>query len=121
MTLPAFVAVPVTSGGLLLAQEQQPDGGGQGADFGKSSPVGLLLLLVFFVAVGFLIRSMTKHLKRIPASFDGDDGDDGDDGAGAMTRTEAEPGSSTVPGKSGPDPDPDPPGASEDGAGAPAR
>ncbi|WP_291414988.1 hypothetical protein [Actinophytocola sp.] len=48
----------------------QDDPGGQGEDFGKSSPVGLLVLLLFFVAVAFLVRSMTKHLKRVPASFD---------------------------------------------------
>jgi hypothetical protein len=42
----------------------------EGADFGKSSPVGLLVLLLFFIAVAFLVRSMTKHLKRVPASFD---------------------------------------------------
>jgi hypothetical protein len=53
------------------SQPPQPDEpGGRGADFGKSSPVGLLVLLLFFVAVGFLVRSMTKHLKRVPASFD---------------------------------------------------
>lgn len=69
MTLPAFVAVPAMSGAAVLAQPGG-DGGGQGADFGKSSPVGLLLLLLFFIAVVFLIRSMTKHLKRVPASFD---------------------------------------------------
>jgi Na+-transporting methylmalonyl-CoA/oxaloacetate decarboxylase gamma subunit len=57
----------------VLAQPSQPndtDGGGQGEDFGKSSPVGLLVLLLFFIAVAFLVRSMTKHLKRVPASFD---------------------------------------------------
>ncbi len=48
----------------------QQDPGGRGEDFGKSSPVGLLVLLLFFVAVAFLVRSMTKHLKRVPASFD---------------------------------------------------
>jgi len=46
------------------------DPGGQGEDFGKSSPVGLLVVLLLLVAVAFLIRSMTKHLKRVPASFD---------------------------------------------------
>jgi hypothetical protein len=46
------------------------DPGGRGEDFGKSSPVGLLVLLVFLVAVVFLARSMTKHLKRVPASFE---------------------------------------------------
>lgn len=56
----------------LVAQppSTQEDPGGQGEDFGKSSPVGLLVLLLFFVAVALLVRSMTKHLKRVPASFD---------------------------------------------------
>jgi hypothetical protein len=48
--------------------EQDP--GRQGEDFGKSSPVGLLVVLLLLVAVAFLVRSMTKHLKRVPASFD---------------------------------------------------
>ena len=46
------------------------DPGGRGEDFGKSSPLGFLILILFFIAVAFLIRSMTKHLKRVPASFD---------------------------------------------------
>jgi hypothetical protein len=58
----ALVAQPPTT--------PQQDPGGQGEDFGKSSPVGLLVILLLLVAVAFLIRSMTKHLKRVPASFD---------------------------------------------------
>ena len=58
----------------MVAQPPPPPGpddpGGRGEDFGKSSPVGLLVLLVFLIAVAFLARSMTKHLKRVPASFD---------------------------------------------------
>ena len=57
----------------VLAQAPPPppaDPGGQGEDFGKSSPVGLLLLVLFAVAVIFLIRSMTKHLKKLPVTFD---------------------------------------------------
>jgi hypothetical protein len=46
------------------------DPGGRGEDFGKSSPVGLLLLILFGIAVAFLIRSMTKHLKKLPTTFD---------------------------------------------------
>src|SRR4051812_7060138 len=54
-----------------LAQQPGPgDQGGQGEDFGKSSPLGLLVLILFLIAVVFLVRSMTKHLKRVPASFD---------------------------------------------------
>jgi hypothetical protein len=39
-------------------------------DVGKSGPLGLLLTLVLLIAVALLVRSMTRHLKRIPASFD---------------------------------------------------
>lgn len=39
-------------------------------DVGKSGPFGLLLLVLGLIAVGFLVRSMTRHLKRVPASFD---------------------------------------------------
>ena len=64
-------AEPVETTALVLAQQPgNGDNGGQGEDFGKSSPVGFLLLLVFLVAVAFLVRSMTKHLKRVPASFE---------------------------------------------------
>jgi hypothetical protein len=71
MILPSFAVVPVTSAAYVLAaQPGDGDNGGQGDDFGKSSPVGFLLLLLFLIAVGFLVRSMTKHLKRVPASFD---------------------------------------------------
>ncbi|MBP2320863.1 hypothetical protein JOF56_001248 [Kibdelosporangium banguiense] len=61
MTFTAMVAQP---------PPMPDDPGGRGEDFGKSSPVGLLVLLVFLVAVVFLARSMSKHLKRVPASFD---------------------------------------------------
>ena len=56
----------------VVAQAPPPpqDPGGQGEDFGKSSPVGLLLLVLFAIAVAFLIRSMTKHLKKVPVEFD---------------------------------------------------
>jgi hypothetical protein len=59
----AFVAVQPSN-------TNDNDKGGQGEDFGKSSPVGLVLLIVFFIAVFFLVKSMNKHLKRVPASFD---------------------------------------------------
>lgn len=58
------------------------DPGGRGADFGKSSPLGLLVLILFFVAVAFLVRSMTKHLKKVPESFDKPDATSGQGSAG---------------------------------------
>ncbi len=49
-----------------------PDPGGQGEDFGKAAPVALVVLLLFFLAVALLVRSMNKHLRRVPESFDDD-------------------------------------------------
>jgi len=74
------------------------DKGGQGEDFGKSSPVGLLVLLLFFIAVAFLVRSMTKHLKRVPASFDDpadDPADEPSDKASDEEKPEEEPPAAT--------------------------
>ena len=49
---------------LAAAGEQLPE------DVGKSGPLGLLLTVLLLIAVIFLVRSMSKHLKRIPPSFD---------------------------------------------------
>ncbi|MBB3050601.1 hypothetical protein FHS23_001596 [Prauserella isguenensis] len=78
--LPAAMTGPAMAATEVLAQQQ--DTGGQGQDFGKSSPVGLLLMLVFLIAVVFLVRSMTKHLKRVPASFDDSGSGSGEDSSG---------------------------------------
>ena len=74
LTLPAAAVLPVTASALFLAQQPgNGDNGGQGEDFGKSSPVGFFVLILFLIAVALLVRSMTKHLKRVPASFDNDE------------------------------------------------
>ena len=74
LTLPAAAVLPVTASVLFLAQQPDSgDNGGPGEDFGKSSPVGFLVLILFLIAVVFLVRSMTKHLKRLPASFDAEE------------------------------------------------
>jgi hypothetical protein len=52
---------------LVLAAEQQPD------DVGKAGPLGLLLVVLLGIAIVLLVKSMSRHLKRIPASFDADD------------------------------------------------
>jgi hypothetical protein len=63
--------------GVLVQQPTAPDDdpGGQGEDFGKSSPGGFVVLLLFFIAVALLVRSMNKHLRRVPESFDKPDQD----------------------------------------------
>ena len=60
-----LVVLAAGSGGTT---NNQP--GGQGPEFGSSGPVALIVIVVLLVAVAFLARSMAKHLKRVPASFD---------------------------------------------------
>ena len=49
---------------LVAAGDQLPE------DVGKAGPLGLLLILLLLIAAILLVRSMTRHLKRIPRSFD---------------------------------------------------
>jgi hypothetical protein len=49
---------------LAAAGDQLPE------DVGKSGPLGLLLTVLLLIAVILLVRSMSKHLKRVPPSFD---------------------------------------------------
>ena len=63
-------ARPVGQGiALVLAQNPEPPAD-KGEEFGKASPIGLVVILVLLIATVFLVRSMTKHLRRVPASFD---------------------------------------------------
>ena len=41
-----------------------------GPDFGKASPVGLLIVVLLLFGVFALVWSMNRHLKKIPATFD---------------------------------------------------
>jgi hypothetical protein len=53
----------------LLAEEQPRD---TGPDFGKASPVGLVIVVLLLIGTIFLIWSMNRHLRRLPESFDRD-------------------------------------------------
>ena len=41
-----------------------------GPDFGKASPVGLLIIVVLMIGTFVLIWSMNRHLKKLPERFD---------------------------------------------------
>ena len=41
-----------------------------GPDFGKASPVGLLIIVLLLIATLLLLRSMNRQLKKVPESFD---------------------------------------------------
>jgi hypothetical protein len=52
---------------LVVAADQLPE------DVGKAGPMGLLLLALLAIAIVLLVKSMSRHLKRVPASFDAAD------------------------------------------------
>lgn len=90
----------------------QADGAPQhtGPDFGKASPIGLLIVVLLLVATLLLLRSMNRQLKKVPESFDpkhpepdqaADEGTDAVDGPEAHPRGQANgsaPGSGDEPG-----------------------
>ena len=41
-----------------------------GPDFGKASPVGLLIIVLLVIATLLLLRSMNRQLRKVPKSFD---------------------------------------------------
>lgn len=41
-----------------------------GPDFGKASPIGLVVVVLLLIATLFLLRSMSRQLKKVPESFD---------------------------------------------------
>lgn len=41
-----------------------------GPDFGKASPIGLLVVVLLLIGVFLLMRSMNRHLKKVPTTFD---------------------------------------------------
>jgi hypothetical protein len=61
----------------VLADDAPPN---TGPDFGKASPFGLLVVVVLLIATFFLVRSMNRHLKKLPESFDDADGASSADG-----------------------------------------
>lgn len=57
------------SGVDLLAQTPSSP---SGPEFGKSSPIGLVLILALLAGVVLLVRSMNKKLKNLPETFEPD-------------------------------------------------
>jgi hypothetical protein len=72
--LPPGLSVVTGFEALAPPPQPGPGPGGHGDDFGKAAPLGLVVLLLFFLAVALLVRSMNKHLRRVPKSFDNDPG-----------------------------------------------
>ncbi len=41
-----------------------------GPEFGKASPIGLVIVLLLLVGTALLIRSMNRHIRGLPRSFE---------------------------------------------------
>ncbi len=54
---------------LVLAQNPAPPPD-KGEEFGKASPVGLVVILLLGIVTMLLIRNMTKRIRKLPQSFD---------------------------------------------------
>ena len=56
----------------------------------EASPIALVLVLILLVALVFLIRSMNKHLRKVPVSFSEPE---------SFARSEPEPSATEAPAK----------------------
>ena len=52
----------------VLAQSPAPPPG-QGEEFGKASPIALVVIVLLGLATVLLIRGMSKRIRRLPDSF----------------------------------------------------
>ncbi|MGV0633230.1 hypothetical protein ABQE69_00860 [Mycolicibacillus trivialis] len=59
--------IALTAG--LYADDAPPN---TGPEFGKASPFGLLVVVLLLIGTVLLIRSMNRHLKKLPGTFDPD-------------------------------------------------
>ena len=55
---------------IRVLADLQADGAphNSGPDFGKASPFGLLVVVVLLISLAFLVRSMNRHLRKLPES-----------------------------------------------------
>ena len=60
----------VTAIALTVLADETPRN--TGPDFGKASPFGLLIVVLLLIGTFLLVRSMNRHLNKLPESFDPD-------------------------------------------------
>ena len=103
--IPAVLASPVATLAVVVTQAQPPaPGSDRGEEFGKTSPIALVVILLLAIATVVLIRSMTKQLRKVPESFDPPGEDTPDDAEEPTTGTDGPVGGgSTTRGRSSPD------------------
>lgn len=75
--------LPGVTGPLAMVMAAVPPGDsdpsdGHGPEWGEAAPIGLLIWLFMGLALFFLIKSMNRNLRKVPATFDRDDSTAGD-------------------------------------------
>jgi flagellar biosynthesis/type III secretory pathway M-ring protein FliF/YscJ len=68
-----LTSAPTLAGQFLTAGQSTPTpppAPASGQEFGSASTLGFVVLVLFFIAVAFLARSMAKHLKRVQKPFE---------------------------------------------------
>ena len=63
-------AVPVGVAEVAVPVQNPTPPPGQGEEFGKASPVALVVILTLALVTILLIRGMSKRIRRLPASFE---------------------------------------------------
>ncbi|MDT7746205.1 MAG: hypothetical protein QOE59_5283 [Actinomycetota bacterium] len=102
--IPAALASPVATLAVVVTQAQPPaPGSDRGEEFGKTSPIALVVILLLALATAVLIRSMTKRLRNVPESFDPPEE------TPPASDTPGTPGTTAASGEAGPAPDRSPP------------
>ncbi len=51
-------------------QSPTPNHNSTGAEFGKAGPIALVIVLLLLIGLVLLIRSMNRHMRKLPESFD---------------------------------------------------
>ena len=99
ITLGPDVQILAYESAMILAQNQSPGTPGSndhpiGPEIGKTSPLGIPVVLLLLIATVLLIRNMNKHIKNLPESFDAEHPepdqliDEGTDRAGVQAAAE---------------------------------
>ena len=68
LLIAALPGAPVLAAGQSTPAPAPAPASGQ--EFGSASTLGFVVLVLFFIAVAFLARSMAKHLKKVQKPFE---------------------------------------------------
>ncbi len=62
----------MNAGVLVQVVLAQPTTNPTGPEFGEASPLGLVIVLILLAGTVLLVRSMNKHIRRLPDTFEPD-------------------------------------------------